>query len=73
MISPRKVRELYCVPTSRLAIVYTFADISLSHFLFVDNSIIAFWSDILKSKFGHLRHLECEVGHTVLLVIQLFI
>jgi len=65
MISPRKVRELYCVPTSRLAIVYTFADISLSHFLFLYITILAFPTDKFKSKFGHLVHFECEVGHTV--------
>jgi len=24
---------------------------------------LAFLTDIIKSKFGHIRHFECEVGH----------
>jgi hypothetical protein len=42
-------------------------------FLFGYVTILAVMADKYKSKFGHIRHIECEVGHTIYGVIQLFI
>jgi hypothetical protein len=68
MIFPRREAEAYSVPTSKDWTVYTLADILSPSFLFGYVTILAETGDIIKSKFGHIRHSECEVGHTVLLL-----
>jgi hypothetical protein len=49
------------------------ADILPPSFLFVYVTILAVMADKYKSKFGHIRHSECEVHHIIYGVIQLFI
>ena len=46
--------------------MYTLADILPPSFLFVYVTILAVMADKYKSKFGHIRHILCEVNHTVL-------
>ena len=68
MICPRIVREIYSFPTSRDWTVYTLADILSPSFLFGYVTILAFLADIIKLRIGHIRQIECEVGHIVLLL-----
>jgi len=43
--------------------LYTLADILSPSFLFGYIFILADWTDIIKSKFGHLGHSDCDMYH----------
>ena len=53
--------------------MYSLVAIRQTFFLFVYVTILAVMADKYKSKFGHIRHIECEVSHIIYGVIQLFI